>query len=656
MRTQIERPMRAHFDPPVGVNFWSRGGGPFMWRDFDAALVRTELEVMRRHGVSFTRSFFFWPDFHPEPWSIDETRCAAFEEFLDLHQALGMTTIPTFLIGHMSGQNWDPAWRGGRDLYSDVWMVGRQAWFIREMVARFHDHPAVSGWLISNEMPLYGGGGGLMSPAEHVDGDAIRSWAELMVQAVRAAGGHQPVSLGDGAWGKEVMGADNGFRLSWTAPLVDWIGPHAYHMSDDLLRQHFIPAFNAELCAGYGKPVVLEEFGVSDSFVAEDHAADYYRQILWTTLTAGVTGWIAWNNTDFAAVTQEPYDHRPFELSFGLTDTTGRAKPALEELARFSRTVEERGLAAAHRAPAQVGLVVSGYFTEHQPFWSETENDAIRAALLEAYIASRLADAPPAMVADDAAIPSASLLIVPSAKAITTPGTRALLNAAAAGSTVWVSHCVGETLNQRAWWWPDADEAFGIWKRSRYGVTEPITDDLIEIRFCADFGDIQEGTVLQFPAGGASEARAFLPVEAEAAQVVARDGHGRPAILVHERGLGRTVLSTYPLELLCARTPHVDHRPLAQLYRALAVVAGVSAHVSTDDLDSFADTLLTDDGGVHTVVVNTAGSDSDTIVRHADGDTAAVHLPAFAAVVLDRHDDLDPDRARTSMTGVAADA
>ena len=42
---------------------------------------------------------------------------------------------------------------------------------------------------LSNEMPLFGG----PAPAP-----AVTSWAELLVQAVRAGGGTQPVSLGDG--------------------------------------------------------------------------------------------------------------------------------------------------------------------------------------------------------------------------------------------------------------------------------------------------------------------------------------------------------------------------------------------------------------------------------------------------------------------------
>ncbi len=69
---------------------------------------------------------------------------------------LGLETIPTFIVGHMSGENWDPPWRHGRDLYRDVWLVAQQAWFVREIARRFHRH-AVAGWLLSNEMPIYGG-------------------------------------------------------------------------------------------------------------------------------------------------------------------------------------------------------------------------------------------------------------------------------------------------------------------------------------------------------------------------------------------------------------------------------------------------------------------------------------------------------------------
>ena len=140
----------------LGANFWSRAGGPLMWRTYDPAVIRAELGVLAAHGLTMTRSFFYWPDFMPGPGTIDEEMAARFADFLDRHAEQHLVTVPTFIVGHMSGQNWDPPWRAGRDLLSDVWLVGRQAWFAGEMVRRFAGHPAVAGWLVSNEMPLYG--------------------------------------------------------------------------------------------------------------------------------------------------------------------------------------------------------------------------------------------------------------------------------------------------------------------------------------------------------------------------------------------------------------------------------------------------------------------------------------------------------------------
>ena len=251
--------------PWIGANFWSRTGGPRMWMHYSPRVVRQELEVLAEHGCNVTRSFCYWPDFMPAPEQLDDDVLARFSDFLDAHTELGLGTIPTFIVGHMSGENWDPAWRHGRDLYRDVWLVSQQAWFAEEIARRFGGHPAVVGWLVSNEMPIYGG------PATS---DEVTAWARILVQAVRSAGATQPISLGDGAWGVEVSGSDNGYSLRRLAPLVDFVGPHVYPMEDDEVRQLLTAAFTCELAGSFGKPVVLEEFGVSSDFASDEHAAD----------------------------------------------------------------------------------------------------------------------------------------------------------------------------------------------------------------------------------------------------------------------------------------------------------------------------------------------------------------------------------------------
>ncbi len=274
----------------------------------------------------------------------------------------------------MSGQNWDPPWRGGRDLYRDAWLVAQQAWLAGEIARRFGPHPAVVGWLVSNEMPLYGGPG---------TSDEIAAWARPIVDAVRAAGAAQPISLGDGAWGVEVSGADNGYSLRTLAPLVDFVGPHVYPMEDDEVRQFLTAAFVCELASGFDRPVVLEEFGVSSDFASDEHAADYYRLVLHSTLLAGARGWIAWNNCDYDDLRDEdPYRHHVFEMHFGLTDRTGAPKPQLHEVARFAGLVSELGAHGWERLAGEVALVVPEHFERELPFTEPAYRRDIRANLL----------------------------------------------------------------------------------------------------------------------------------------------------------------------------------------------------------------------------------------------------------------------------------
>jgi endo-1,4-beta-mannosidase len=547
-----------------------------MWRNYDPDLITRELRVLREHGMNLTRSFFYWPDFHPEPGRIDDEMAARYADFLDRHTEQGMATIPTFIVGHMSGENWDPVWRHGRDLYGDVWMVARQAWFAERMTARFHEHPAVAGWLISNEMPIYG------EPASR---EQVTSWARLMVQAVRAGGGTQPVSIGDGAWGIEVTGRDNGFSVRELAEFTDFVGPHVYRMENDVVRQHLTAAFICELSGFTGKPVVLEEFGVTDSFVSADHAAEYYRQVLHSTLLAGATGWIAWNNTDFDDLyTQDPYRHHPFEMRFGLTDVTGAPKPQLEEVRDFADVLAAVDFPHCTRPEPEVALVVPSYLEHRYPFTEPADSSHLFDVLRQSYVAAREADLTVRAARELDGIPdTARLYLVPSAKQLTAPTWRQLGELAESGAVVFASYSAGDHSTQRGMWHGDLDGMFGVEHRLRYGMVDPVADDEIAVTFVADLGPIGEGTTLTFRAGGNEHERVFLPVRTTDGEVVAVDRHGNPVLVRKRTGAGQVVLCTYPLEAMAAALPGVNPEPTHRIYDALAAIAGVSRPVTVAD-------------------------------------------------------------------------
>ena len=609
----------------LGANFWSRTGGPLMWRNYQPDVITAELRVLHEHGLRMTRSFFYWPDFMPAPDRIDERLCEHFADFLDRHAELGMSTVPTFIVGHMSGENWDPAWRAGRHLYSDVWLVGRQAWFIRELVRRFAGHDAVCGWLISNEMPIYGG--------QDSSPETVSAWAGLVLDAIRAGGGQQPASLGDGAWGLEIRGADNGFRLRDSARLCDFLGPHVYPMGDDPVRQHYTAAWECELAGTFGKPVVLEEFGVSSDFASGENAAHYYRQVLHNSLLAGATGWIGWNNTDYDNLAgQDPYRHHAFEMHFGLTDVTGEPKPQLREFHEFSQTLDELDFPNCQRADTDAALVVSSYLDTQYQFTNAEDGPYVYSTLRQSYISARLADLPLALTREsDGLTPDARLYLVPSTKQLLSPTWHELESLAEGGATVYVSYASGPHDEQRGPWYAHLNSMFGVEHRLRYGLLDQAEDERIEFTLVQDFGGLPTGSTLTFrPAGY----RTYLPVTPRAAEVIAEDAHGRPALLLRRAGSGSIVFCTYPIEYFAASTPNVNPDGTVALYDALAVHAGVTRAITIADPRVAADTLCHRDGRRFAVVVSRA--DEEVRVKPvADGEPLdELILPAFGVRVL----------------------
>ncbi|WNO69195.1 beta-mannosidase [Streptomyces sp. AM2-3-1] len=590
----------------LGANYWSRHGSLFMWRDYDDEVVREELRTLREHGTNVTRSFLFWPDFHPAPDRIDEDFVERYRQFLRTSAEMGMPTIPTFLVGHMSGEDWDVPWREGRNLYTNGFMLGQQAFFIREIVRRIGTDPAVAGWLISNEFPIFAG------PATP---DEVRAWGLICTQAVRAGGSQLPVSLGDGAWTMETTGKDNGFRIRRQDDLVDFVGPHTYPMGDDQVRVHTTAAWACEM-SHFGKPVVMEEFGVSAALSSERNAAHYYRQVLHHTLLAGATGWLAWNNTDFALESVDPYRHRPFELGFGITRTDGTPKPALAEIGTFRRLLDAVDFDHCARPDTETSIMIPSHLEEH-PRVSVAERTAIATVSHHAYLAAKAAGLTPALSRELDAPRRSGLVLIPSNKLLTAPTFDLLLDWAREGSHVYLSWFAGAGGSHRGAWWPPLDRLIGASHTLRYGLNEPV-DPVVTWEFAEPLGDLKAGDTLRFPVSGPADARAMLPLDEETADcvVVARDGRGRPALVRRDHGRGAVYLATYPVEFFGSATPDA-HRDddVHRLYRALAAQAGVRPFLTVDDPRVHVDGLMHASGQRYAWLVNVSG---DTVTAHPE--------------------------------------
>ena len=168
-------------------------------------------------------------------------------------------------------------------------------------------------------------------------------------------------------------------------------------------------------------------------------------------------------------------------------------------------------------------------------------------------------------------------------------------------------------------------------------------------QFVDDLGEIAEGTRLTFRVAGEPSARAYLPVDPVGAEVVAVDGHGRPALLRHRLGSGSTVLCTYPIEHMAARTPGANPEDSWRLYSALASAAEVERPVRVDDPRVLVGRVRSGDSET-ALFVNTAG-DSISVEPMLSG----VELdPAAGALTLEPFGVAAIRCAGTTRTKVAA--
>ena len=554
----------------MGANYWPRKTGPLMWRKWEPETVKEELQQMKSLGINVCRSFLYFPDFMPKPDSVDEDMLERFTEFVNLCEEVDICTIPTFFVGHMSGEDWDVNWRKGRSFYKDPWMLERELMYVRKVVGKVCDRKAIIGWLLSNEIPNYAG---------TADAGSVLDWIKTICKAIREIDSQHPIGVGDGVWGREVYGKDTGFRLSEQREVIDFFGPHIYPREDDSLRHSYIPSFIIKMC-NYGRPVLLEEFGCSNSFTSEEHQADYYRTTYNSAFLAGAVGTLCWCYSDFDLSYQRPYSHHPFELLFGVTRKDGSVKPAGYEIKRFSKIMDKIDLSEIDIEESNAFIIVPSYYSLNYSYSSE-DKDAIRKVLLQSYTLSKQAHINGGFLPEPHLpeniesrertniLKETRLLIAPNVQKLTAPFWDAIYRYVEKGGIFYCSY-------HYDMWIHIFERLFGAKHNLRFGLADMPQEQEIELKFIQDFFDISKNGRFVYQVNGYYKDRAFCPVTPTTAKVIAVDREERPAILLNSIGKGSVIFSTYPLEYYLANTREVYKKDKTyRIYRSLCKMAGI---------------------------------------------------------------------------------
>ena len=204
----------------LGANFWSRTGGPLMWRSYDPAVIRAELAVLQRPRADHDPVVLLLARLHARPSEIDETLSARFADFLDRHAEQGMPpSRPSSSATCPARTGTRPGAAAATSTRTCGWSAARPG-SPAEMTRRFAGHPAVAGWLVSNEMPIYGG-----SATDHETVAGLGADHQG-----RGPRGRRPPALLDRRRRLGRRGHRRGQRLPARRHrrIVDFLGPHVY--------------------------------------------------------------------------------------------------------------------------------------------------------------------------------------------------------------------------------------------------------------------------------------------------------------------------------------------------------------------------------------------------------------------------------------------
>lgn len=522
----------------LGVNYWPAEHGVHWWEEFNPEQVARDMAAMQRMGLNTVRIFLRWQDFQPEPDRVSDKSLAAFEQVLALARRHGLQLIPTLFTGHMSGENWDVSWRRRRCPYSDPDLLRAQLYFVHHLACRYGREKSIIAWDLANEHDNF---------APLPSSSAGYLWAHLLTREFQLFA-RQPVILGTHVTS---FTERHTFRFPDLGGIHPEICVHPYPLYSKLCPGRpslppstFFPSFCLKLARALGgKPVLLEEFGVTTTMIDEAEARRYFQVALFSTLAAGSTGALAWCFADFLATHRLPYATVPYEIGFGLTKE-GSLKGPGEAMAAFTALMKGFPWKRLGPAPARAAIMVPARYYDHP---EEGFSPAyIFGTLFAAYVLAKQAGIDVDFITPGSPLDGYRLVICPSVPrrgSLDLPHWEELSAFVRQGGCLYLSYA-GAAL-------PGFEEVFGFRRLYPDVATWPAMP-------------------------GENGPRLRLLVEPDKALILQEAADGRPLALGHGYGCGYALFVTEPVEAGLATAPHhLANGPFYKLYRQAAVAAGL---------------------------------------------------------------------------------
>lgn len=663
----------------IGANWVSAQAGLLWPVHWDARAIDADFATMARMGFNTVRLDLMWAWFEPRPGYYNPEAFEQFDYLIKLSHKYGIYLNPILFTGGEVGEAWwDVPWRMGRDPQSDPLMLYLETNLAEEFGRRYAHETAILAWDLADEPPFW------ISRQATTDAMAA-NWTRLIAGAIRKHDKLHPIVVGT-----DTADLNHGpFRPDVIADDVDFFSIHPYTIYTSSLfpdpmvsvRGTYGAAFATTLDLGAGKPVLLQELGASSAQYSPEKITQFERTSYYSALAAGNNGFLPWVFSDAAPEQYHkvPYLRSPHETQFGLVTWDHKIKPRGSAFERFGKIVSRMDLAGVSVPQGDLAILMptewsivrgnhSGFGLTGPssiPYVSVSEGGAVNgdatapyegnqwlmSSVLSAYILAHQAGWAPALPREHGDWRQYPMLILPSPVTATDPIDihvhtdfwAKVQDYVRKGGVIYASIGADAAI-------PGMTALFG----ARMTDSQPV--DELTLKFVKPFGSFQSGDTLQYPVPGKDMKYWGTGLDVTSGKVIAVDQEGRPALVTHKFGTGKTLISAYPLEAYLGNTVNAFERPgagYARLFAAIRDWSGVQPLVRTDQPDIEAAALNATNRG-YIVLVNHGGADRQARIitklpihslkkLDVDGSTAVpctkdacgVDVPPYDGVILE---------------------
>jgi endo-1,4-beta-mannosidase len=629
----------------LGVNYWPTKQNIKMWKNWEPEEIEKDILSLSQLGTRTLRCFVLDEDFVDTYDNLNQESFSKLEKFLDICAFNGQKVMLTFMVGHMSGRNWLIPWAPANNIYEDKSIV-KFTEFVKNIVVRFRDHPAIEGWIMSNEMSI------VSQPRDKYEALLIE---KAFYGTVKLYDQKHLVSSGEViSYLQEPQNIEGN---------SDYAGLHIYFYDNDRIRHRFTYGSMLKIYSNDGNNrSFLEEFGYSTNQISEESQGEFIYSMLWSSFINGSLGALIWCSSDFEQIDDPPYEWRLIELNFGLMDRRRNPKISGKMLKKFSEEVkklEKNGVRSKDFSESSTASILVPFFTSddytsidsnyrNQLFMRFPNGLTISLQLL------KMANIESSAFYEDIIrekIESKRLVVIPSVPTLKATSW-ALIREMSEKNEIGIYASTFRGISGRIslnnfhesftnlW-----EEIFGLQNVLEAGEKGIHYSERISLDFLTNFGKIKKGEKIDLTLDGL-EVYSYR-IKAKDAQVIAQDQFGNPVLTRSNRG--KNFFLNVPMELiLSSSTENNWNENYHEIYREIGKESGVAGdHESTcpwieigrkeDNAAEFL--IMINHGPESSSIISTRNSDFMKIggnaeVKKMNGNNMEVQFPPGGVLVV----------------------